>query len=47
MKKIFAILLAVSALGMVLSGCSKSEDAAGTNTPAAGGGTTGGGTTGG
>jgi ABC-type glycerol-3-phosphate transport system substrate-binding protein len=26
MKKIFAILLAISAFGLVLSGCSKSEE---------------------
>jgi hypothetical protein len=44
MKKILAILLALSAIGMVISGCSKSEDAAPADTA---GGTAGGTTTGG
>lgn len=42
MKKIFAILLAVSALGMVLSGCSKAEEPPANTTPAAPTTTTGG-----
>lgn len=39
MKKIFTILLALSALGIVISGCSKPADDANANTtaPAAGG----------
>lgn len=44
MKKVFAILLAVSALGIVISGCGSKEEAPAEPTPApADGGTTTGG----
>lgn len=35
MKKVFAILLAMAALGMIVSGCQKKEEGGG-ETPAAG-----------
>lgn len=36
MKKIFAIMTVIAAMSLVLSGCSKSEDAGGTGAPKAG-----------
>lgn len=47
MKKVFAILVAVSVLGFVLGGCNKSDDAGGTAGGTTAGGAKAGGTAGG